>query len=99
MPKTKAAVNSSGAVSPAARATASSEPVTRPGSAVGSTMRKTTRQRGAPSASAASRRLSGTRLSTTSAVRVTTGSMSSARATDPFQPANVPPILVTTRTM
>ena len=39
-----------------ARATASSEPVTRPGSAVGSTTRVTTRQRGAPRASAASRR-------------------------------------------
>src|SRR5919206_4288322 len=45
------AVNSSGAVSPAPRATASIEPVTRPGSAVGSTTRTITRQRGAPSAS------------------------------------------------
>ena len=41
---------------PGARATASSDPVTRPGRAVGSTTRLTTRQRGAPSASAASRR-------------------------------------------
>ena len=37
---------------------------------------------------------SGTRFSTTSAERVTTGSMSSASATEPFQPANVPPIFV-----
>ncbi len=37
VPWTMAAVNSSGAVSPAARAIASSEPVTSPGSAVGST--------------------------------------------------------------
>src|SRR5205085_7217880 len=43
-------VNRSGAVSPIPRATASSEPVTSPGSAVGSTTRATTRQRGAPSA-------------------------------------------------
>ena len=40
VPCTIVAVNSSGAVSPAARATASSEPVTSPGSAVGSTIRE-----------------------------------------------------------
>ena len=47
----------------------------------------TTRQRGEPSASAASRRLSGTSSSTTSAERVTIGSISSDSATEPFQPA------------
>src|SRR3954471_10134910 len=98
-PRTNAAVNSSGAVSPAARATASSDPVTMPGSAVGSTIRKITFQRGAPRASAASRRESGTRFRTTSAERVTIGSISSASATEPFQAANVPPTFVTTRTM
>ena len=87
VPKTIAAVNSSGAVSPAARAIASSEPVIRPGSAVGRTTRRITRQRGAPSASAASRSESGTSTSTTSDERVTTGSISSASATDPFHPA------------
>src|SRR3954469_12148095 len=98
-PSTNAAVKSSGAVSPAARATASREPVTMPGSAVGRTMRNTTFQRGAPSASAASRSELGTRFSTTSAERVTTGSISSASATEPFQPAKLPPIPVRTRTM
>ena len=43
--------------------------------------------------------VSGTRLRTTSAERVTTGSISSASATAPFQAANVPPTFVTTRTM
>src|SRR6185312_12435224 len=42
------AVNKSGAVSPAARAIAKSTPVTRPGKAVGRTILKITRQRGAP---------------------------------------------------
>ncbi len=90
-------VNSSGAVSPAARATASSAPVSSPARAVGSTTRTTIRQRGDPRARAASRRESGTRSRTTSAERVTTGSMSSARATEPFQPANgTPPHWLTT---
>ncbi len=52
----------------------------------------TTRVRGAPSASAASRRESGTSSSTTSEARVTTGSISSASATEPFQPAKLPPM-------
>src|SRR3954449_12130458 len=100
LPNATAAVNRSGAVSPAARATASSEPVIRPGSAVGTTMRNTTRQRCAPRASAASRSDSGTRLSTTSAARATIGSISSASAIDPFQPAKLsPPTWVTTSTM
>jgi hypothetical protein len=80
-------VNSSGAVSPEARAIASSAPVIRPETAAGSTIRSATFQRGAPSASAASRSESGTSSSTTSDERTTTGSISSASATAPFQPA------------
>ena len=78
------AVNSSGAVSPAARAIASRMPVSRPGSAVGSTILKITFQRGAPSASADSRSEPGTSSSTTSAARVTTGSISSDSAKAPL---------------
>ncbi len=77
-------MNSSGAVSPAARAIASSMPVTIPGSAVGSTTLPITRQRGAPSASADSRRAPGTSSSITSAERITTGSISSASASEPL---------------
>ena len=91
-PLTKATLNSSGAVSPAARATASSEPVTMPGQRRGQDdpeddppARGAERQR-APRAGCRAR---GCR--TTSAERVTTGSMSSASATAPFQAANVPP--------
>ena len=79
-----AAVNSNGAVSPAARATASSTPVTIPGSAVGSTTLKITRQRGAPSASADSRSPEGTSSRITSAERITIGSISSASAIEPL---------------
>ena len=77
-------MNSSGAVSPAARATASSTPVTIPGSAVGSTTLKITRQRGAPSASADSRSAAGTSSRITSAERMTTGSISSESAIEPL---------------
>src|SRR4051794_33320767 len=87
VPNTIAEVKSSGAVSPAARAIDSRTPVTRPGNAVGSTTRVTTRHRGAPSASAASRSESGTSISTTSDDRMTTGSISSQSATDPFHAA------------
>ena len=62
----------------------------------GSTTLVTTRHRGAPSASAASRRLAGTSWSTTSAERVTIGSISSPSATAPFQPTASPPTWVTT---
>src|SRR4051794_5976773 len=99
VPLTTAAVNSSGAVSPAARATASIVPVMIPGSAVGSTTRRTTCQRGAPRARAASRSDCGTSSSTTSAARATTGSISSDRASAPFHPANEPPTPVTTSEM
>jgi len=81
------------------RATASSDPVTSPVLAVGSTIRKTTRQRGAPSASAASRKLLGTSRSTTSAERVTIGSISNDNATDPFQAVELPPTWLRTRVM
>ena len=77
-------MNSSGAVSPAARATASSTPVTMPGSAVGRTMLKITFQRGAPSASADSRSPAGTSSRITSAERITTGSISSDSASEPL---------------
>src|SRR3954447_17862970 len=99
VPLTIAAVNSSGAVSPAARATASIVPVMIPGRAVGSTTRQTTCQRGAPSARAASRNEEGTSNSTTSAARATTGSARSASASEPFQAANVPPMPLTTSEM
>jgi hypothetical protein len=77
-------VNSSGAVSPAARATASSTPVTSPEKAVGRTIEKITRQRGAPRASADSRSAPGTSRRITSAERVTIGSIRRARATEPL---------------
>src|ERR1035441_789262 len=94
-----AVVNRSGAVSPMPRATASSDPVTSPGSAVGSTTRVTTRQRGAPSASAASRSAPGTSSRTTSDARVTIGRISRDNAMEPFQPVNDPPTCPSTRTM
>ena len=78
------AVNKSGAVSPAARAIARSTPVTRPGKAVGSTILNITRQRGAPRAKADSRKAPGTSRRTTSAERVTTGSIKSANAKAPL---------------
>src|SRR5205814_8016843 len=56
VPLTIVVVKSNGAVSPAARAIARRMPVMRPGSAVGSTMRATTRQRRAPRPRAPSRR-------------------------------------------
>ena len=67
------AVNSSGAVSPAMRATASSTPVTTPAFTARRRTIIATFQRGAPSANAASSRLFGTRCSMLSVVRTTTG--------------------------
>ena len=49
-----------------------------------------TRQRGAPTANAASRRLVGTRRSMFSVVRTTTGMAISDRATEPAQPEKPP---------
>src|SRR5690606_26986967 len=67
------AVNSSGAVSPLMRATASSKPVMTPLLAARSVTMSETFQRGAPRAKAASRRLPGTRRNMFSVVRTTTG--------------------------
>ena len=69
-----------GAVSPAARATARITPVTIPARASGRTTPVMVRQRLTPSASAASRRLIGTRAMTSWLARVTSGSMMIASA-------------------
>ena len=88
-------MKSSGAVSPAMRATASSTPVTTPALAARRVTALMTRHLGAPSANAASRRLLGTRISMFSVVRTTTGITMRASASTPAQPEN-PPICVTT---
>ena len=77
------AVNRSGAVSPAARATASMIPVRMPGSPVRTTTDRTVRQVGIPSASEASRSDPGMRRRISSVVRMMTGAMMTARATLP----------------
>src|SRR6478609_3571697 len=77
------AVNKSGAVSPATRATASITPVAMPGAAVRSITRTVARHLGTPSPSAASRSDSGTNLSSSSVVRVTVGNISTPSATPP----------------
>jgi hypothetical protein len=74
------AVNSSGAVSPTARAMPRTMAVVMPLRAVGSTTDHTVRARDAPSARLASRRPSGTSRSTTSMVRVMVGSITMASA-------------------
>ncbi len=66
-------MNSSGAVSPAMRASASTTPVMMPGSAAGSTTVNTARARVAPSASAPSRIVPGTSSSSSSVVRAMIG--------------------------
>ncbi len=76
----------SGAVSPAARATASTVAVTIPPSALGRMTLSTVRQRLTPSASAASRRLLGTSSSTSWLPRAISGSMMIASATEPAKP-------------
>ena len=73
----------SGAVSPAARATASTVAVRIPPSALGKITVSTVRQRLTPSASAPSRKLPGTRSRTSWAPRATSGSMMIASATEP----------------
>ncbi len=82
------AVNRSGAVSPATRATESRLPVTMPGRAVRSTMVRLVRQRGYPSARAASRSEFGTSLISSSVVRMTIGTISMARAQLPARAEN-----------
>ena len=84
------AVNSSGAVSPLTRATASSRPVMTPLLAARSVIISETFQRGAPSAAAASRRLPGTRRSMFSVVRTTTGIAISESAKLPAKPEKWP---------
>jgi hypothetical protein len=82
-------VNSSGAVSPTARAMPSTTAVVTPLRAVGSTTDHTVRAREAPRDRLASRRPSGTSRSTTSTVRVIVGSMiidSASAAMNPLKP-------------
>ncbi len=90
------AVNSSGAVSPIIRAIDSSTPVTTPPLTARKVTARLTRQRGAPSANAASRRLPGTRLSMFSVVRTTTGTAISPSAIDPAQPEKWPTVATAT---
>src|SRR5919197_2620136 len=78
--------NRSGAVSPAARAMASTVPVRMPPAAAGNVIPTTVRQRLAPSASAPSRCADGTSLSTSCVARVTSGSITIARPIAPAQP-------------
>ena len=76
-------VKSSGAVSPAARAIAITVPVRMPPSAVGMITPTTVRQRETPSARLASRSVFGTSSNTSCVARVTSGSITIARATAP----------------
>ena len=76
-------MKSSGAVSPATRATAITTPVRMPPIAVGRTMLTVVRQRVTPSARLASRRLRGTISSTSCVARATIGSISTASENAP----------------
>ena len=87
------AVKSSGAVSPATRATASRTPVMSPLFAERKTTARVMRQRGAPIASADSRSAFGTMHSMSSVVRRMTGNMMIARATEPAKPENRPVVM------
>ena len=78
---------SSGAVSPAMRATASVAPVRIPPIACGRTIPSVVRQRGDPRPSAASRSEFGTSASTSIVERATSGSMITASARPPAIPA------------
>ena len=80
------AVNNKGAVSPLTRAKAKSTPVMTPLLAAFKTMDSETFHFGAPSANAASRKLTGTKLNMFSVVRTTTGMAISVRAKVPAQP-------------
>src|SRR5271168_4658648 len=77
------AVNNSGAVSPDTRATARITPVAIPDSAVRATTDNVVRQFGTPSANDASRSSGGTSSTISSVVRVTSGIIIAASATDP----------------
>src|SRR5271166_2950632 len=91
----KSEVNSNGAVSPAARASASMTPVRIPGKAVGRITLVTTCVGVAPIPIAASRIRDGTRLMASSAVSMIVGSMSNASAAPPAGAEN-PPVTTTT---
>ena len=78
-------VNSNGAVSPEILATASSTPVMTPARTDRSVTITMTFHCGVPSATAASRRLSGTRRNMFSVVRITTGITISESASAPAQ--------------
>ena len=84
------AVNSSGAVSPLMRASASRMPVTMPGSAARYSTCTVTFHCGTPSDSAASRICDGTSRSISSVVRTTTGSTISASAKRAGEAGEVP---------
>ena len=83
-------VNRSGAVSPDIRATASRMPVITPPRTARSVTVRMTLYIGAPSATAASRRLEGTSCSMFSVVRTTTGIAISPSAAEPAQPEKWP---------
>lgn len=89
------AVKSSGAVSPAMRATASSTPVTIPPTDARSVIFRIIRHFGVPSANAASRSAFGTSFSMFSVVRITIGICSSASAITPAQPLKWPDFATT----
>ena len=76
-------VKSSGAVSPATRARASTTPVMIPGSAAGTITVNTARARVAPSASAPSRSACGTSSSSSSVVRAMIGIIMTPSAKPP----------------
>ena len=80
-----------GAVSPIARAVPRIAAEIRPLRALGSTTRNTVFHCGAPSASDASRRLSGTMRNISSDARVTVGMKSTISAIDPAKPENPSP--------
>src|SRR5262249_31614415 len=86
----KSAVNSRGAVSPAAPATANMTPVRMAGRAVGSTILQMTWLRVQPIPYAASRVMRDTVFIASSAVSTTVGTINTARATAPAGAEYVP---------
>jgi hypothetical protein len=81
-------VNSSGAVSPAARATERRTAVMIPPSAVRKMTRSEVRHCGTPSASEASRSAPGTNRTSSSVLRARVGTISTASATPPASAEN-----------
>jgi hypothetical protein len=90
------AVKSRGAVSPAARATARSEAVTMPGSAVRRTTLRLVRQAGTPSASEASRSECGTSRMNSSVDRARGGIITSESAQAPASAEKCPSVTTST---